>query len=180
MTVMRVAKLAVDGRESFALVRNISAGGMRIDTPHALAIGQAVTVSLFDGQQLGGTIVWRTDDSVGLRFDELAPVETLLAFNEARNRVVRAPRVAVFLPARLRPLQGVARMVTLADLSQRGARILTDAGLKMNQHVILELEGLPALEGTVRWVGDGSAGVAFHNLIGARALMAWFAAQGST
>lgn len=175
LTIMRVAKFVCEGREGLGVVRNLSASGMKIDTYAAMEIGQPITVSLNDGQHLSGIIVWQQGDSIGIKFDRLASVAELLAIpvRAARGKNARPPRITADQTGLLRLVRKVPIKVDIADLSQRGAKILTDAKLTVHDNVTLELAGLKPLDATVRWARPGEAGLAFHNVLAIKAIMEW-------
>lgn len=179
LTIMRVAKFVYNGREGLGVVRNLSASGMKIDAYLAIEVGQPLTVSLTDGHHLDATVIWQQDNSVGIKFDQPASVEQLLAIpvKAERGKAVRPPRVAAGHSALLRWSNAAPAKVEIADLSQRGAKILTTAPLKVNNDVSLELAGLPPLAATIRWTRPGSAGLAFHQVLSVKALMAWLSAS---
>ena len=179
---MRVAKFVCDGREGLGVVRNLSAGGMKIDAYIPMEIGQRVMVSLTDGQHLDATVIWQQDDSVGIKFDQLASVDQMLAIplKGPGGKTVRPPRIAAARPALLRWSKMAPLSVEVGDLSQRGAKVLTQAQLAINESVSLELPGLPPIAATIRWARDGSAGLAFHEVLAVKTMMKWLAAPTSS
>ena len=64
------------GRSRSMIVSDLSARGARLDARDMPAPGQDVFVVIgpFDGL---ATVVWRSDDSCGVWFDEVLPPETL-------------------------------------------------------------------------------------------------------
>ena len=67
-----LATLRVDGRdgEHKVKVRNLSAGGMMLDSPLRLARGSRVAVELRNIGRVRGTVVWVQDNRSGIAFDE--------------------------------------------------------------------------------------------------------------
>jgi hypothetical protein len=171
-TTLRVAKLVSETTEALGVVRNVSAGGMMIDSHASLTVGQVVTVSLFDGHHVEATIIWQKDMTIGLQFESPVDVKDLLAGppQAAKGKRSRLPRLKADRLAIIDFGSNQITTVRLCDLSQRGARILTDKPLAANQDVWLWLNGVKPVRGTVRWYKDGSAGIAFHELLGVKEL----------
>jgi hypothetical protein len=69
-------------------VRDLSAGGIRIDQAEALKVGATVLISVGALEAVGATVRWVADGSAGLAFAEQIDPE------HARSRTVIAPRGA--------------------------------------------------------------------------------------
>lgn len=177
LTIMRVAKFIYEAREGLGLVRNISSGGMRIDAYQAIPVGARLTVALSDGRDLAATVAWRQEQTIGVSFDRPASIKELLAIpvKDEHGRPARPLRIAVGRAALLRAGAAAPIGVQIADLSQRGAKILTDAPLVANRDIELEPIGLAAMPATIRWVQSGAAGLAFHRPLPVKNLMEWLA-----
>ena len=73
-----------------------------------------------------------------------------------------AQRLPVFVTARCRESSWVMRQVELADISAGGCRIVRDAGgLAIGQQIELRIASSKGVDGHVRWLRDGDAGVDF-------------------
>ena len=74
------AVLVANGREHKIHVADVSQGGMRIVTTHALKMGTIVIVRLTTGRRFVSFIAWHNGESLGVQFNrELPPNDPLLA-----------------------------------------------------------------------------------------------------
>lgn len=174
-TTLRVAKLASGDVEGLGIVRNVSEGGMMIEARAPLDIGAPVTVSLFDGQKLDARIVWRKATALGLQFERPVTVDMLLTIPDRleNGKPPRLPRVRANRSAIMDLGHNQVTVTQIADISQRGARILTGLDLKPLQDIWLWPTGAKPMRGTVRWCRDGAAGIAFHAVLGLDDVAAW-------
>ena len=63
----------------------------------------------------------------------------------------------------------------LLDVSQGGTKIRANLDLELGDRIRLDIEGLGNLAGTVRWVRDSHAGIAFAVPVPYRELARWIA-----
>lgn len=80
-------------------VRDLSAGGMRIDQAGSMRRGATVLVTVGSLQAIGATVVWVKDGSAGLSFAEMINPD------DAKSKVAVAPRPAA-PPAQGAPTAG--------------------------------------------------------------------------
>lgn len=162
VTVMRVAKLYTPDSEELCLVRNLSAGGMMTHVYSGVTVGTRVTVEFRSGWIVPGKIQWREDDVAGVQFDQ--PIDCLDLLTGRGTLPLdfraRAPRVKLEMRARIR-IGARYRSIVLHDISQGGAAVEPGAPEELGAAVVLMVPGLPPATGTLRWVRDGRAGIAF-------------------
>jgi PilZ domain-containing protein len=177
--ILRVGTLIIDGRRELCLIRNISAGGMMAHVYSKLVADQEVIVELKATQPVSGRVVWADEAEAGIKFDTEVDVAELLA-----NPVVldngwrpRTPRVEI---DRMATMRAGARTywVHARDISQSGVKVETDHPPAADTEVVLALEGLRPLVGTVRWSNDTTCGIAFNQLIPFGELIAWLKSAG--
>jgi hypothetical protein len=84
--------------EFTARVRNISAGGVKIDCPRGLPGGTPVEVTLRGVGLVRGTVAWSAGGFVGIRFD--STIDPKLTMPQV---TVRAPAAPVLRPEFKRP-----------------------------------------------------------------------------
>ena len=84
--------------EFIARVRNISAGGMKIDCPHGLPVETQVEVTLRGVGTVRGIVAWSSGHFVGIRFDTM--IDPKLAMPQV---FVRPPSDPVTRPEFKRP-----------------------------------------------------------------------------
>lgn len=162
VTVLRVAKLHTANGEELCLVRNISAGGLMAHIYSELGIGDPVVAEFKSGHSIPGRILWRRDGMAGMQFSQKVNAASVLAGDDYSPTTLqpRAPRVDLEAPGRIR-VGAQSYAVTLCNISQGGARIrLADAGKAIGQ-LVLMVNGLPPLAGSIRWERDGRAGIEF-------------------
>lgn len=161
LSVYRSATLRWGTFEALCLIRNISPGGMMGILHKALPAGERVTVEIRSGHFIPGHVAWSRDEMTGVRFDYRIDVLQVLQAPSTGDpgAVQRMPRLRIATPSALQ-LEGHSHPVDLIDVSQGGAKIESDF-LRAGDDVILSIRGLDPRRGTVRWIRDGRAGVAF-------------------
>jgi hypothetical protein len=174
VTILRVGVLIVDGQRELCLIRNISAGGLMAHVYSPVQPGQRVIVELKTSQQIEGFVQWVRDSDAGIAFDTRVDVSQLLANPAVLDNGwrPRLPRVEI---DRLATLRVGARTywVHTCDVSQGGVKIDTDQPLETGAAVVITLENLRPLAGTVRWQKGRACGIAFNDLLPFEELIAW-------
>jgi len=174
VSVFRLAKLVGSGEE-LCLIRNISAHGVKLEVFSPKTVGETVAVDFGDGIARPGEVRWVGDDCIGLSFGEAINVaETLASVTAPGDRRARRLRLLREVAAALR-FQRALSDCQLIDISQGGAKIRSQALLEPGNRVSLEIVGLGKLDGSIRWVRDGHAGVAFAPTLPYRQLARWIA-----
>ena len=114
--------------------------------------GERLDLELMTGEQLGGTIAWQRGAEVGLRFDEPIDVFALIAQDivSQPGERRRMPRVELVVQGLLETEAGT-ELVTTRDISQGGAKIDVPFALQPDARILITLDGLPPLQGVVRW-----------------------------
>ncbi|MDF7776977.1 PilZ domain-containing protein [Sphingomonas sp. AOB5] len=161
LSVYRSATLRWAGFEALCLIRNISPGGMMGILHKTLAEGEQVTVEIRSGNFIPGHVAWSRDEMTGVRFDERIDVLQVLQAPSTGEpgAIQRMPRLRIASPTSVQR-DGNSHQVTLVDVSQGGAKVEADF-LREHDDVILNVRGLDPRRGTVRWVREGRAGIAF-------------------
>ncbi len=166
LTLFIVAKLKLEGgSEGLCRVRNLSAGGLMLETRMPLSVADRVVVELRGSRLLRGMVVWTRDGRAGIAFDQPIQVEDLLGPGEPpasrlfKVRHPRGPRVLVDCPIEVQ-LDGGRVEARLIDISQGGARLALPLSTVRDERLILLIPGLPLKLAIVRWSG-AEAGVAF-------------------
>jgi hypothetical protein len=175
LTLFRVGSITIGDRRELCLIKNISAGGMRIRAYCTIQEGTRLSVELKCGEPVTGTAQWVSGDTVGIAFDSAVDVVELLTLSMEGPRP-RMPRVEVDCFASLRQGAEVHR-VHARDVSQGGVKVDTGAAPAIGGEVVLTLPGLDPLPGVVRWREDGSYGITFNKILPLPALVAWIHGQ---
>jgi hypothetical protein len=173
LTILRVGVLVIDGERELCLIRNISAGGLKAHVYRTLHPDQRLTVELKSGQQIGGRVVWTDGGNAGIAFDAAVDVAGLLSNPpRADGWRPRLPRVEIDRMGTLRAGADIC-WVQARDVSQGGVKLEIDRAIEPGAEVVITLEGLRPLAGTVRWRSDGMCGIGFNELLPFDELIAW-------
>jgi len=158
--LLRVAKLIVDGRERFCVIRDASATGLKVRLFAPLPHPAELMLELANGDRHRVECMWNANDHAGLHFAE--PIELGHLLDEARGAGKRRHiRLRIALDGVLHAGKEVVP-VTFRDLSQQGAGIDSEKWLLINELVRIETAILPAVYAKVRWRNHPHYGVAFE------------------
>jgi hypothetical protein len=171
LTLFRVGALTIGSRRELCLIKNISAGGMRIRSYCPLAEGSAVIDELKTGMSVPGRVSWIDRESAGISFDRQVDVLDVLSVSDEGPRP-RMPRIEVTCPAALRD-GAVIHQMPVRDISQGGVKLEGEQPLAPGCDVVVSLPGLTPQAGVVQWAGGGHVGVTFNRLLSLGQLVDW-------
>ena len=159
-TLFRIAHLSCDLDEGLCRVRNISDEGMMLSAGLELELGVAVRVRLSDWTCLTGTVVWRDEGSIGIRFPEPIHCANLLRSLAAQQLSGRqgAPRLSVSMIGLAASETGL-QAIRVLDISQHGMKLAHDGSLRPGLPVKIMLENGIERRAVVRWSENSMAGV---------------------
>jgi hypothetical protein len=173
LPLLPVAKLVSDEWKDLCRIRNISAGGLMAETTRRHTSGDTVIVELANGQKIGGTLVWTRDTAVGVKFDQSIDLREILA--NRRPRIGFRPR-----PARLEitcgatiQIKGLYYKVEVKDISLGGIKIHLHERECVGKDVLVTVESLRPIKGSVRWQRDGMTGIVFDQPLTFEELAEW-------
>ena len=155
-------------------IRKITPLGAVLCIEGVVKPGERLELELLTGDRLAGLVDWVQGNDVGLRFDEEADLFALITRNlvQQPGDARRMPRIELNCPAWLEA--GSRReIVTIANLSDGGARIEARTPLVAHEQVTLTLDGFRPAPATVRWVQGRAAGLAFTPELPWQELMPW-------
>lgn len=176
-TIFLIGRMSNGVRDDLCRIRNISPGGMRIETLAPVDVGQNISVDLRNGATLRSKVVWLGEAEAGVRFDMPLDVKKVLApGSRARRtkRVMRSPRLSTRCAVTLR-CDGKTLPGVLTDVSQGGAQVQTEEITKLGDQIVLSIAGLPARRASIRWQYHGMVGLSFDETIGFADLSLWLA-----
>lgn len=176
LTLYRVGSIMVDERRELCLIKNISAGGMRIRVYSSLPVGRQLSIELKSGHPVSGRVSWVNQDNVGVTFDERIDVIEILSASMEGPRP-RMPRIEVTCRASVREGASVYRMQA-CDISQGGIKLATTTVLPRGADVVITLPDLTPQAGVLRWIEDGYCGITFNRLLPLPSLVGWLQEQG--
>lgn len=175
-TIFRAARLSsrIHDVEGLAIVRNISEGGMRVESQLGFENGEHVAVSLADGDRIEGEVVWQDGNSFGIRFFSWVSVEQALArtIDGDTNFKSRAPRIVLDLPILMRTGNLLVN-ARICDLSQRGAKLQYNTYLPIDSRVQISHNELRPVTGSVKWQANNLVGIEFHRTLSIEEFSLW-------
>ena len=166
VTILLSARLITEAGDWLARLRNVSQGGMLIETSLPLQPGEPVRVELRE-QAMTGRVVWAAHPRAGIQFDEVADLAGILAAPTIRSRngrFFRAPRLSARCLVQLRH-HGRIRDAMLLDLSQKGGGLRVAHALGVDEPVTIVIPGTEARPAVVRWTSREKAGLVFLDLL---------------
>lgn len=155
-------------------IRKITPVGAVLSIESEVKAGERLELELLTGDRLAGLVDWVQGHDVGLRFDHEADLFALITRNlvQQPGDARRMPRIELKCPAWLEA--GSRReIVTVANVSDGGARIEARTPLLAHERVTLTLDGFRPAPATVRWVQGRAAGLAFEPALPWQELMPW-------
>ena len=166
--------LTVGSIRQVCLIRKLSAGGAVVQVDGPAIPGDRLELELMTGAQLGGTIAWQRDGEVALRFDQPIDIFAVIAQDivSQPGERRRMPRVELVVQALLETQAGT-ELVTTRDISQGGLKLDVPFKLKVEERVLVTLDGFAPQPGGVRWSTDNVAGIAFLPELRWQELMIW-------
>jgi hypothetical protein len=173
LALLPVAKLVGTDWQDLCRIRNISAGGIMAETTMPHESGTAVRLELASGQEIASQIIWVRGNTVGIKFNQNVDLREVLAAR--RPRIGFRPR-----PARLEikcggtvRLGGLYHKVEVQDISLGGIKVFLPHKICVDKDVLVTIESLRAIKGTVRWQKEGLMGIVFHHPLSFDELAEW-------
>jgi len=157
--LIRPAKL-VSGRFEYPCVmRDVSETGLSIRLFHPLGEHDAWEIEMLGGERYPIEQIWLDGLAAGFRFTQPVDLDQILAnAGPYRNRPVR---LTVEVPAILEHGSNKSH-VTLINISQQGARLMSSDYLALGQLVVLQSDCLPRIYAKVRWRKNEQYGLVFE------------------
>lgn len=152
-TTFRIARVLTGAHVGLARLRDISDGGVGLELYMPVLLGDALTVQLGGNLAVRGRVVWTCGSNCGIKLDAAIDSDLLLAALAQQGcRAIAEPvRLAIAKTAAAREADGTGQ-VERVDVRQ-------DGGLTEGLTVRIELPDRTNAHGTVRWSGDGLAGL---------------------
>jgi hypothetical protein len=175
LTVLRVALIRTPGFEGLGIVRNISQGGMMLETFHELVAGQTIELSLIDEQTVGGQVVWVNGTTAGVKFRRPTPIGQILAKPEnlPDGRRPRLPRLRTDRAATVETINGSVS-ARIEDVSSRGAKLVIESGsLPAGTEIVVRLPDAGAVKAATRWAKGTTVGIEFFHPLSIKDLLRW-------
>lgn len=159
-TVYRVAHVQSSNDEGLAWVRDISDGGVKLDTVISVRLGDMLVIRLSETITLSGNVIWINGRACGVKFEEPIDSVALLRdlIEEIRSGRARPPRMSASLPVTISGLRKTfeTRMV---DVSQGGLKVSHDGQFMPGLRVKVAVGAGVEKAGFVCWARDKMAGI---------------------
>lgn len=175
LTLFRVGAMTVADRRELCLIKNISAGGMKVRPYCDLAVGDDLTIELKTGMVVPGQVAWVSDGNAGVTFRHPVDVVEILSQSASGPRP-RMPRIEVDCPGTVRDGANFHR-IKVRDVSQGGVKVECPSALPPGADLAVSLPGLATQAGVACWSGDGMAGISFNRLLPLAELVEWLKAM---
>jgi hypothetical protein len=160
--MLQVAKFATAEGEELCLIRNISSGGVQIETYRPVRQDEHITIALRAGYVLHGRVAWVADLKAGVQFDTPIEVQEVLAgkIGGTDSLRVRSPRLAADFWVTMEN-DGQVHHVHVCDVSQGGIKVDSDEKFRSGTRTWIHISQFGRREAVVRWCRDGQVGLAF-------------------
>lgn len=175
MTLFRVGAIMIGDQRELCLIKNISAGGMKVRVYCDVAVETPIRIELKCGEPICGKVTWVNGDNMGVCFDEPIDVLDILATNEHGPRP-RMPRIEIDCPVTLYD-EGQRLEARAIDISQGGLKVVCADPLHSDADIAVALPGMAPEAGVVKWLGDDCAGITFNRLLPLATLIGWLQSQ---
>lgn len=178
ISIFRVGRLVVDGRDQLCVVRNISAGGAKIECNNPPATHLKVRVDLRSDRMLDASVRWTRAREAGLAFD--TPIDVAEILREERPSIRRTlPRAPRFIrTGSVKIMAGHGSYEgAITNISINGIGVRTDGAFAKDEPVIVVIDGLGATHAFARWQANGEVGLRLNSPLSYKALADWLDAR---
>lgn len=158
--LLRAGKLIAQQGEFLCIVRDVSAGGIKVRVLHDLPTAGQFDLELANGENYPLELVWQAEGYAGFRFLD-RPIDLVGVVDEPSQFPKRGIRLRLELPIAIKVGEEL-RPAKLCDISQHGAQIEIEPGLAIGQRVSICSDGLADLESRVRWRRRKTCGLVFQ------------------
>lgn len=175
ITVLQIGKLVTARQQMLCLVRNISAGGVKIYALRSLAIDERLRIEFRSGATAEGVVMWTEGNIAGIRFDIAIDIAQLLGTGSSARpdvKLPRHPRLEIKADAMVEWEEGTFSAEIL-NISQTGVCVELEPPPLVHQSVSLKIEGLPSTLARVVWKKGNRVGLAFSQSLSYEALGHW-------
>ncbi|MXP10454.1 PilZ domain-containing protein [Pseudoblastomonas halimionae] len=175
VTLLMLGRLGRRGSDTICRIRNVSSGGMGIETISPLEKGERIAIEARSGVCLEGHVAWTNDLSAGIAFAGQVDQEILLSAPvgpSGARLIARSPRFAASASARL-DIDGCPTEVHLVNISLGGCRVAADFSIPRHAEVFLTLPGMAPLACSSRSSTDNNVGLVFANKIQFASFAQW-------
>lgn len=181
ISVFRVGRLVDDHGDQICVIRNISSGGVMIEANRIPPPGARIIIEMRSDRYLPATVRWARESEVGVQFD--VPIDVAAMLREERPSILRnQPRAPRFIRSGTAKIIGTTEeaIAEVANISINGLGIRTPTRFARDEPVIVNVEGLGASRGIVRWSSNGETGIKLQPPLSYRLLAEWLDERAAT
>jgi hypothetical protein len=161
--LLRTAKLVAPQGEFLCIIRDVSAGGVRLRLFHGLPEGYSQSIlELGNGDQFPVDLVWQGNGEAGFRFSQKVDLEAFVS--EASPYPKRPIRLRMDVPAVV-SFADRRIAVRLRNISRQGACIESEELIALHQALRIESRHLPEQEATVCWRKGSQFGLVLDRIM---------------
>jgi PilZ domain len=174
LAILPVAKLVTDGSQDFCRIKNISAGGLMGEAASlSLETGTELFVELNSNQRIPGTVVWKRETTIGIKFDQNVDIRELLANRRPRHGFrPRPPRLDVTCGASVK-IGELYHKTEIRDISLGGVKVMLSDWQCVGKPCVITIESLRPVKGHVQWYKGQLAGIVFDKPLTFDELAEW-------
>lgn len=153
----RRIRMIIAGQECNFILSNVSTNGAAGSCDHVLQTEQRVRLVFEGREEIVGIVRWTRDTMAGIQFVEPLP-QHLVHGGNSTALPERAPRYKISRSAKIAGDFAMADAI-IRNVSSRGMLVETQQPLRVGQDVEVRCGRLLPLQGQVRWVNGGQAGI---------------------
>ena len=175
VTLLMLGRLRHRGSDTICRIRNVSSGGMRVDTGSPLEKGETVAIEARSGVCIEGRVAWTNHLAAGIAFSKNVDHPEVLAAPKGPSGArlaTRSPRFQATARARL-DVGGRVVELRLVNISLGGCRVECDTSLPSGVEGHLAIPGLPPIACAGRWSTGKGAGVVFPTKLNFAEFACW-------
>lgn len=144
--------------EFTANILNLSTRGLMASASNPPLAGDRIEIRIDGVPAVHGQVRWVKDMRFGVLLFSALPVSAFRVADQGRGRRSRPPRHIVRIPVRIEA-PGIVRSATIHNVSQSGVALETGLPISPGKLLTLFIEGLPPMEGRVRWSRGSRCGI---------------------
>ncbi len=174
IAMLRLAKIKAESGEGWGFIKNLSATGMMVEVHSDFNLGNRISATLNEEQELSGIVRWREQSRAGVEFSEPVDVAKILAkpSHIRSGRIPRLPRIEMQHPINL--YQGSQLIpANICDISPAGVCVTADFRFEIGKSLKLSVPELLDIQGTVRWQTGDRIGIVFSQRLPLDDMMIW-------
>lgn len=174
ISVFRVGRLVFDGKDQLCVIRNISSGGVMIESNYAPPVDSHILIELRSDRSLPATVRWSRDREAGVSFE--TPIDVAAMLREERPSILRMhPRAPRFQRHGRARIMGRQQTVdgNIDNISINGLAVHASGAFAKDEPVVVVIDGLGATHAAVRWTTHDGVGLKLNAPLSYRALADW-------